>query len=138
MTVEELVELAGEMVIGTSSGLKSQKAQAEINRRLIEALNASKDSTEKYSKWLIGLTVALVILTGMLLINPILSVLHQEKSETGLGTSAYDQEAKCFSWTTYNPKLDAWRWRAENLNEYFPSKEDAVSNCMVMFNGTAN
>ena len=34
MTVDQLVSLAGGTVIGTGSGLKSQKAQAEINRRL--------------------------------------------------------------------------------------------------------
>ncbi len=68
MTVDQLVELAGETVVGTSSGLKSQKAQAEINRRLIEALNTSQKSTEKYSKRLEYLTWMLVILTIVLVI----------------------------------------------------------------------
>jgi len=68
MTVDQLVELAGETVIGTPSGLKSQKAQAEINRRLIEALNASQGSTKEYSKRLEFLTWALVGLTIILVI----------------------------------------------------------------------
>lgn len=68
MTVDQLVELTGEIVIGTSSGLKVQKAQAEINRRLIEALNASKESTEKYSKRIEYLTWALVVLTIILVV----------------------------------------------------------------------
>jgi cytochrome c-type biogenesis protein CcmH/NrfG len=68
MTVDQLVELAGETVIGTPSGLKSQKAQAEINRRLIEALNASQESTKQYSKRLEHLTSVLVILTIALVI----------------------------------------------------------------------
>ena len=68
MDVDKLVELAGETVIGTLSGLKSQKAQAEINRRLIEALNASKESTKQYSKRLEYLTWVLVTLTVILVI----------------------------------------------------------------------
>ena len=68
MTVDQLVELAGETVIGTPSGLKSQKAQAEINRRLIEALNASQGSTKEHSKRLEFLTWALVGLTIILVI----------------------------------------------------------------------
>jgi hypothetical protein len=53
MTVEQLVsELTGE-----------NKVQAELGRRLIEALNASKESAERYSKSITYLTVVLVILT---------------------------------------------------------------------------
>jgi cytochrome c-type biogenesis protein CcmH/NrfG len=66
MTVDQLVELAGETVIGTPSGLKSQKAQAEINRRLIEALNESRDSTNKYNEKLLFLTWVLLFLTIIL------------------------------------------------------------------------
>jgi len=72
MTVEQLVELAGETVVGTPSGLKSQKAQAEINRRLIEALNASQESTKQYSKRLEYLSWMLVVLTVVLVIIGIL------------------------------------------------------------------
>lgn len=68
MTVDQLVELAGETVVGTPSGLKSQKAQAEINRRLIEALNASQESTKQYSERLERLTWVLVALTVVLVI----------------------------------------------------------------------
>jgi len=65
LTVDQLVELAGEAVIGTPSGLKSQKAQAEINRRLIEALNDSNKSATKYSKILVILTVVLFFVAVM-------------------------------------------------------------------------
>jgi cytochrome c-type biogenesis protein CcmH/NrfG len=68
MTVDQLVKLTGETVIGTPSGLKSQQAQAEINRRLIEALNASQESTKQYSKRLEYLTWVLVVLTVILVI----------------------------------------------------------------------
>lgn len=76
MTVDELVELAGSAVIGTPSGQKAQKAGAEINRRLIEALNASKDSTERYSKKLLFLTWVLIVLTAILVIDAFLSLLN--------------------------------------------------------------
>ena len=72
MTVDQLVELAGDAVIGTSSGLKSQKAQAEINRRLIEALNASKESSKNFSKKIEYLTWVLVVLTIILILIEVL------------------------------------------------------------------
>lgn len=81
MTVDQLVELTGETVIGTPSGLKSQKAQAEINRRLIEALNESKESTKKFSKRLEILTWVLVILTAILVIDPLIGFFAAGKSE---------------------------------------------------------
>lgn len=68
MNLDQLVELTGQTVIGTESGLKSQKAQAEINRRLIEALNGSQESTKQYSTRLESLTWVLVILTMILVI----------------------------------------------------------------------
>jgi hypothetical protein len=72
MTVDQLVEMAGGSVIGTGSGMKAQKAQAEINRRLIEALNSSKESTEKYSQRIVCLTWVLIGLTVVLVIIEIL------------------------------------------------------------------
>ncbi|HEY4514499.1 MAG TPA: hypothetical protein VJH69_04245 [Candidatus Paceibacterota bacterium] len=69
MTVDELVALTGSSVVGTESGKKAQKADAEINRRLIEALNSSKESTEGYSKKLLFLTWVLVVLTAILVID---------------------------------------------------------------------
>ena len=66
MDVDQLVNLAGKTVMGTLNGLQSQKAQAEINRRLIEALNESRDSTNRYSEKLLFLTWALVFLTVVL------------------------------------------------------------------------
>ncbi len=48
-----------------------------------------------------------------------------------LGSDAYDQELKCLSWSTYSPTTKSWHWRAETFEEYFPSKEDAVENCIV-------
>ncbi|TAK57001.1 hypothetical protein EPO17_03160 [Patescibacteria group bacterium] len=83
MTVDELVEHAGNTVIGTPSGLNAQKSQAEINRRLIEALNASKDSTDNYSKKLIWLTWALVVLT-IILVGVAFLPLYNEKSSSSI------------------------------------------------------
>ena len=68
MTVEQLVELSGSTVIGTPSGMSAQQAQAEMNRRLIEALNDSKESTGRFSKRLELLTWVLVVLTVILVV----------------------------------------------------------------------
>lgn len=57
MSVDQLVELAGDAVIGTPSG----KVQAEINRRLIEALNASKESTDAHSEKILNLSLVLLL-----------------------------------------------------------------------------
>lgn len=45
-----------------------------------------------------------------------------------------NREQKCLSWSTYSPTSKAWHWRAENSGEYFPSKEDAVLNCVATLN----
>lgn len=56
LTDVELVDIAGKSVIGTVSGLESQYAQAEINRRLMDSINNLNKETGKYSKVLINLT----------------------------------------------------------------------------------
>ncbi len=43
------------------------------------------------------------------------------------------QRSKCLSWMIYNPDTKAWRWRADHLNEYFPTREDGIDNCVAMF-----
>ena len=121
MTVDQLVELAGDTVIGTPSGLKAQKAQAEINRRLIEALNASRDSTEKYSKWLIGLTWGLVSLTIVLAFATVLPLLNEASSN--------HVREQCFAEAEFNPTAigtpdDATRHKF--INDYY-------SDCLHRF-----
>lgn len=66
---EKLVELAGSTVIGTTSGLQAQKAQAELNKRLIESIDRLKNSldknniaTTKYNKVLLTVTVVMLLL----------------------------------------------------------------------------
>jgi len=56
----ELVELASEGIIGTSSGCKYQGAQLEMMRRL-------KNSTKASNIIMIILTVVLVVFTGVLI-----------------------------------------------------------------------
>lgn len=95
MNIDQLVELAGGTVIGTPSGLGAQKAQAEIDRRLIEALNAYKESTETYSKWIIGLTWALVGLTVILVFIAVVPILNERSSS--------HTRAQCFAEAELNP-----------------------------------
>jgi len=45
---------------------------------------------------------------------------------------------KCFYWTTFSVSSGAWRWRSESINEYFPTREDAVLNCLAMLGGGSN
>ena len=66
---EDLVQIAGSRVIGTSGGVKAQQAQAELNKRLIESLeklgeNFSKSSvaTAKFNKVTLDLTITMVFL----------------------------------------------------------------------------
>ncbi len=66
---EELVKMAGETVIGTTSGLKSQQAQAELSRRLIESnlelkksLDSSTDMTKTFNNAMFNLTIILTFL----------------------------------------------------------------------------
>lgn len=60
-TDEGLVEDAGQTVIGTPSGLKAQHAQAELTRRLINGIKHLDETTARYSKVLIWLTIGLGI-----------------------------------------------------------------------------
>jgi len=59
LTNEKLVELAGETVIGTTSGLKAQYAQAELIKRLMDSINGLNKTTSRYSDKLLGLTIVL-------------------------------------------------------------------------------
>jgi hypothetical protein len=62
-TDEELVEIAGvdilEGNLNVSSGIR-QGAQAELTRRLMESIRNLNETTSKYSKILIWLTISLV------------------------------------------------------------------------------
>lgn len=60
-TDEELVGDAGRVVVGTTSGLQAQHAQAELTRRLINSIKHLDATTSRYSRVLIWLTVELVI-----------------------------------------------------------------------------
>lgn len=53
MKDEELVKLAGGTVIGTPSGLKAQHAQAELSKRLMNAITDLNATSSKYSGRLI-------------------------------------------------------------------------------------
>ena len=88
------------------------------------------------------LLIGIILILTLYLINKnnlineqSLEVLVEDESEI---KSTYDLnlERKCFYWTVYSPVLNAWRWRAEHLNEYFPTREDAVTNCLVTFGAT--
>lgn len=84
--------------------------------------------TKMNNKYLLVIILGLLLLCGYLLIQT-----QKEKVIESVGQSA--QEVKCFSWTTYDPSTKTWRWRAEHLSEYFPTKEDAVANCIAMLGG---
>lgn len=60
---KELVELAGSTVVGTTSGLKAQHAQAELTRRLMDSIKSLDKTTSRYSNVLVILTVILVMIT---------------------------------------------------------------------------
>jgi len=77
--------------------------------------------------------VALTIIIFLLILSVGYLYWKNQNSETVFKSN---QENKCFSWSVYNPSTKAWRWKSEDLNEYFPSREMAVDNCMSIFNGT--
>ena len=64
-TEAELVDNIGSVVIGTTSGLKAQFAQAELTRRLIVSIRDLDRTTSKYSRIIVLLTVVLGILAGI-------------------------------------------------------------------------
>lgn len=62
LTDKEFVELSGSVVAGTQSGLKAQRAQAELTRRLMSSINNLNKETSRYSDKLIDLTVILFVI----------------------------------------------------------------------------
>ena len=88
------------------------------------------------------LLIGIILILTLYLINKN-NLINEQSSESLVENeseikSTYDLnlERKCFYWTVYSPVLNAWRWRAEHLNEYFPTREDAVTNCLVTFGAT--
>lgn len=81
----------------------------------------------KLKNIIIGVLIILVIVLGYLLVFN-----SPKKNPSTDSSSVLNTENKCFYWSVYNPSLGAWRWRAEDLNEYFPSREDAIANCKAM------
>lgn len=59
---KELVEITGEKVIGTPSGLDAQCAQAELTRRLMESIKQLERSNNRYSDRMLELTILLFII----------------------------------------------------------------------------
>ncbi len=78
---EELVKIAGQTGVGTISGLKSQEAQAELNKRLIESLknlsnklDESAQDTEKYNFVIVNLTIAMMFLAVVQVVVSVLAL----------------------------------------------------------------
>ncbi len=76
---EELVKTVGAVVIGTPSGLKAQEAQAELNRRLIEKMEAlvtsldkNNETTERFNRRTLQLTWAMAVLAVVQIVIPFL------------------------------------------------------------------
>lgn len=67
-TDHELVRDAGEVVIGTPSGLRAQHAQAELVRRNTEALKESSRTSEKYSDVMIVFSLLLFFVAMLQLV----------------------------------------------------------------------
>ncbi len=91
---EELVNLASETVIGTTSGLKSQGAQVEMMRRLKDSIEKFDGNTTRWSRVLTFVTIALLIIAIIQLvisiflsgINPVAGLVVEVIS---LGAIAY-------------------------------------------------
>jgi len=90
---------------------------------------------EKVESWLTIINIVLLIINTLLSSYIYLETHKQEQSQLTFETP---QESKCFSYTTYDQNTKLWRWRAEHLNEYFPTRDDAVANCVVILGGLTN
>jgi len=64
MTDEELVSITGRATIGTPNGNRAQEAQAELTRRLMVSISKLENSSSKYSKSLVLLTIILGVLAA--------------------------------------------------------------------------
>lgn len=98
--------------------------QTGTNNRLDKLMEESKKTTR-----LTFIILIVAILTLIISLAPFLVAEKKDKENQPLGSV---QNPKCFSYAVYSTAVGAWRWRAEHLNEYFPTREDAVANCVAM------
>ncbi len=73
-TGAELVNDAGQTVVGTQSGLKAQLSQAELLRRNTEALREFSRTSERYSDAILELTILLILIAIFQLVATIQSI----------------------------------------------------------------
>lgn len=79
------------------------------------------------------LKIIITLITSIAFVISLLFNLHYFfKSQHYYQYQPESIQNKCAYWTVYNPILKAWRWRSENLNEYFPSKDLSIDNCIIM------
>lgn len=71
---KELVHEVGMRTIGTGAGVKSQEAQAELTKRLIDSINNLNKETSHYSQKLMDLTWILFIVGFLQLFITIKSI----------------------------------------------------------------
>jgi len=73
---QDLVTEAGAGAYGSVSGLRSQKAQAELTKRLIEKMSDLDQSTTKYSLALVRLTIFMAVVAVFQAILTIMQLAH--------------------------------------------------------------
>jgi|GEM_PF-4596999 hypothetical protein len=98
--------------------------QVGTNDRLDGLMEESRKTTR-----LTFIILSVAILTLVLSLASFFAAEKPDKESQPLGSV---QSPKCFSYAVYSTAVGAWRWRAEHLNEYFPTRDDAVANCVAM------
>lgn len=83
------------------------------------------------NKYLVVVVIILLVLSNLYFWQK--TERQNYEVNTNEETSESRMKTKCFSWTSYDQAARLWRWRPEKLNEYFPTKEEAVANCTAMF-----
>jgi len=84
---EELVAKTGLQVIGTQAGVEAQEAQTEMMRRLKNSIEEFNKNTTRFNKFLISLTLILLVVAIMQVVVSILLAVPGWKGLIAEGTA---------------------------------------------------
>lgn len=80
------------------------------------------------SRKLISILLMVVVSAVFLIVSTL------QKSKDPLLTQEDQRSEKCIAWSTYDTEVNAWRWRRSDFNEYFPTRDESVTNCIASLN----
>ena len=71
------------------------------------------------------------LLLGVLIIVVFGSYVIFQKHNTNQALA--ERKDQCLSWSHYDSEIKMWRWKDVDIKEYFPTRDEAVDNCLAVY-----